>query len=109
MMYSDKKKSRLPLLAAGILVLAVIVGGLVWFLSGSQDDVKTESTAAVKAAVQRTAIQCYVVEGMYPPNLAYLEQNYGLQINQKDFVVVYDAFASNLPPSIQVTVRNQGN
>ena len=108
-MYSDKKRSRLPWIAAGILVVLVIVGGLLFFFFGSQEDVKTESTAAVKAAVQRTAIQCYVVEGMYPPNLAYLEQNYGLQVNQKDFVVIYDAFASNLPPSIQVTVRNQGN
>lgn len=107
MMYSDKKTSRLPYIAVGIIVLLVVFGGI-GMLFSSQNEVKDESAAAVKAAVQRTAVQCYVVEGMYPPDLAYLEENYGLRINQKDFVVVYDAFSSNLPPSIRVMARNQG-
>jgi hypothetical protein len=43
-----------------------------------------------------------VVEGVYPPNLAYLEDNYGLQINTRDFYVHYQAFSSNLPPEVRV-------
>ena len=57
--------------------------------------------------MQRSALQCYVVEGTYPPNLAYLEDNYGLTVNQEDFVVEYRAFSSNLPPSVTVVPSNQ--
>ena len=36
----------------------------------------------------------------------YLTENYGLQVNTEDFYVTYDAFASNLMPTI--TVRERG-
>ena len=39
------------------------------------------------------------------PDTFYLEENYGLQVNKKDFYVTYEAFASNLPPTVRVTVR----
>ena len=35
----------------------------------------------------------------------YLEENYGLQVNTRDFYVTYEAFASNLPPTIRVTAK----
>ena len=35
-------------------------------------------------AVQQSALQCYTVEGAYPPNLEYLEENYGLRVNTTD-------------------------
>ena len=55
--------------------------------------------------MQKRALQCYVVEGVYPPNLQYLEDNYGLEINTDDYYVTYDAFASNLPPSVWVSAK----
>ena len=33
----------------------------------------------------------------------YLEDHYGIEINHKDFYVTYEAFASNVPPSVFVT------
>lgn len=65
-----------------------------------------ESTRAIKTAVERCAMQCYVVEGAFPPSLAYLVENYGLQINEKEFYVSYDIFASNVPPAVKVIGRN---
>ena len=60
-----------------------------------------ESTRA-EEAVRRSALQCYVVEGVYPPDLAYLQDHYGLQVNTDNYYVVYEAFASNVPPTINV-------
>lgn len=104
-MYVDKKRKRWPgpVLALAVILTVVCVCRYAFPVSGR--DMDEESTRAVKAAVERCALQCYVVEGAYPSNLAYLEENYGLQINTEDFHVVYDAFASNLPPYVQVTVR----
>ena len=56
---------------------------------------------------RRSALQCYAVEGVYPPNLQYLEDNYGLQVNTKDYYVSYEAFASNLPPTVKVVNRKE--
>ena len=38
-------------------------------------------------------------------DLAYLQENYGLSVNTRDFYIHYDAFASNLPPDVRVEVR----
>ncbi len=104
-MYSDKKKRRWPLLK--LEVVCILMGTLAgWKVSGtSARDMEEESAVALLAAIQRSALQCYVVEGNYPPNLAYLEENYGLQVNTRDFYVVYDAFASNLPPYVSVLAK----
>ncbi|MCI8514488.1 MAG: hypothetical protein HFI93_07630 [Lachnospiraceae bacterium] len=102
-MYSDKKKKRWPFwigMAAAVLT-AVIFGSRAICVSGPE--LEAESAAALKAAIESRALQCYVVEGMYPPALSYLEENYGLQVNTEDYYVIYNAFASNLPPNVQVT------
>ena len=45
---------------------------------------------------------CYAAEGFYPPNLDYLKDRYGLQIDEKRYTVRYTAFAENLMPDITV-------
>ena len=104
-MYSDaeKRKNRwLPWLL-GFVLLAALCLFIAW--QNPERDLSEESAAAIQAAVERGALQCYVVEGIYPPDLQYLEDNYGLQINTHDFYVTYDAFASNLPPTVLVRAK----
>ena len=62
-----------------------------------------EGASAIKDAVRRTALQCYAVEGIYPPTLEYMQDNYGLEVNTRDYYIRYDIFASNVAPEITVT------
>lgn len=104
-MYVDKKRRRWPYAVAAavfFLIAALVIHRTV---AVSSQDLQEESAVALKAAIQKNALQCYVVEGVYPASLDYLEENYGLQINKDDFYVTYDVFASNLPPYVQVTPR----
>ena len=104
-MYSDAKKHRpgwLILVAALVVIVAALTAGIA---GGAGRDMSEEGAVAIRAAVQRSALQCYAVEGVYPPNLRYLEENYGLQVNTEDYYVTYDAFASNLPPTVIVTSK----
>lgn len=71
-------------------------------------DIREESRAAIRDAVVQAAVECYAVEGVYPASLDYLEENYGLVINHRDYIVSYEAFASNVLPSVQVLVRGEG-
>ena len=104
-MYSDKVR-KTTLLVAAVIVAALIAAGLaLWAVKAGERNLSEESSAALTDTILRSARQCYVVEGVYPPDLAYLEENYGLQINHRDFYVTYDAFAENLPPTVRVSIR----
>ena len=105
-MYVDKKRKKWPARALAGAGLLIAIGLWRLIVPASGRDMDEESERAIKAAVERCAMQCYVVEGAYPPSLAYLEENYGLQINKKEFYVSYDIFASNVPPAVKVISRN---
>ena len=100
-MYQDRvsHKQRNILL---ILLCAVVLACGYFAFSGSGSDVDEETVTAIRDAVRRSALQCYVVEGVYPPDVAYLQDHYGLQVNTDNYYVVYEAFASNVPPTINV-------
>lgn len=68
-------------------------------LSASSEE---ESLKILQDALLRATVQCYAIEGMYPPNVAYLEENYGVSINHDKYVVHYEVFASNILPGITV-------
>lgn len=99
------KKKVLWWLAGAALVLA-LAAAAVW--PGAAQDLREGSREAVRDAVVRSTVQCYAVEGVYPPNLAYLEEHYGLRVNQDTFIVSYDIFASNQMPDIRVLVKGEG-
>lgn len=104
-MYSDKVK-KTTLLLVCLMIFCVIVGGLAyWAVSSGNRNMQEESAAALQQAITDSARQCYIVEGVYPEDVAYLEDNYGLQINREDYFVAYEAFAQNLPPTVKVTMR----
>jgi hypothetical protein len=108
-MYSDKEK-QWPIWIAPVLALALVLVLLAFLmLRGSDKDLTEEGSAAIQEAVQRSALQCYTVEGIFPENLRYLEENYGLLVNKRDYYITYEAFASNLPPSVIVTPKADGS
>lgn len=53
-------------------------------------------------AIVRSAVQCYAIEGFYPPSIEYLEDNYGLVVDHDKYVVSYSIFASNIMPDVEV-------
>ena len=105
-MYHDRTSlspGRLVRRVLLVLVLAaVLVLGCAWGAGRVGADLDGQGAAALKNAVVRSAVQCYAVEGYYPENLDYLTDHYGLQINHDRYIVVYEAFASNLPPQVTV-------
>lgn len=103
-MYSDKESTGLGKV---LLILAIILVITAVMVLLPDDGMTDESAKAIRYAVERSARQCYVVEGVYPPNLEYLEDNYGLQVNRRDFYITYDAFASNMPPAVQVNLKKK--
>ena len=60
----------------------------------------------LEQALQRTAVACYAVEGVYPPDVAYMRTHYGLTYDESRYTVHYKLVASNFMPKIDVMVKN---
>jgi len=56
----------------------------------------------IEKSIKKAAIQCYALEGSYPPNIEYMKENYGIIINDKKYIYHYEIFASNIMPIIHV-------
>ena len=99
----NKRKSgfarRLVLALIVFAVLLVSVYLLVNKVGSASGQAETE---LVRDAVRSAVLTCYAVEGAYPANIDYLKEYYGLAYNEEAYMVLYDAFASNIMPSIVV-------
>ena len=73
--------------------------------SGTWPESGKQAAAGRRSAPQLCGL--YAAEGVYPPDLAYLEEHYGVQIDEERFTVSYVVFGSNLMPDI--TVLEQGS
>ena len=87
-----------------LLVPAVLCVLLVFMsaLSNLQEGRVSEGRQQLEDAVRRSAVACYAAEGIYPPNLEYLEEHYGIQVDRERYTVMYEVFASNLMPDVTV-------
>lgn len=77
----------------------------VWFLAAFHNletGQRDLARAQLEEALTRAAVACYAAEGAYPQSVDYLQEYYGVRIDEERFVVVYDAFAENLMPDITV-------
>ena len=92
-------------LSGYLLSLLLFLAVLFFFLFGvraMESKSEEESLASLRNAIQRACVQCYAIEGRYPPSVEYLEENYAVQINRKKYNVFYDGFASNVMPEITI-------
>ncbi len=87
----------MPVLIFSCLILFLSVG--IENVSSASDG---ESRQILQDAVLRATVQCYAIEGMYPPDMRYLEDHYGVVYDHSRYIVHYEAFAGNILPDIAV-------
>lgn len=94
----------------GFAILGLVICVILFFLtafSNLDNGKNLEDKAQLVNALHRAAVCCYAIEGAYPPDLAYLVEKYGVQIDTSRFTVSYELYASNLMPDITVLDRPQ--
>lgn len=100
-MKKQTRKLNIPLFLLPLLAVAVLLVFLA-SLSNLEQGRSEEDKRQLENALRRASVACYAAEGIYPPNLDYLREHYGIQIDETRYMVVYDVFASNLMPDITV-------
>jgi len=88
-----------PALVTVILMLFLVA------VSNLQAGNKEEGKEQLEQALRRCAVTCYATEGIYPPNVDYMKEHYGIQMDEEQYFVIYDIFAENLMPDITVLER----
>ena len=94
-------KFQIPAFLLPLLVIAALLIFLT-SLSNLEQGRSAEGKRQLEDALRQASVACYASEGIYPPDLDYLREHYGIQIDETRYTVVYDIFASNLMPDITV-------
>ena len=90
----------------GVLAALAVAGTLALVAAPAvAGALREQGAASERDAVLRAAAQCCAVEGSYPHTLRHLEEHYGLTVNHDDYAITYEAYASNVAPSVVVVPR----
>lgn len=107
--FEHKPFTVLQMLRRLLPVLLICVIFLLFIGSVSSVDASTtaKQEESLQSAIHRDMLQCYAIEGTYPPNLDYLKEHYGLTYDENTFFVDYQTLGSNILPD--VTVLRKGD
>lgn len=83
---------------AAVAVLLAFTSALGNLESGREG----EDIRQLQEVLQKGCVSCYAAEGIYPPDLEYLKEHYGIQIDEERYTVYYNRFAQNLMPDVTV-------
>jgi competence protein ComGC len=88
-----------------IIVSLVIILSAYNAMSSISSNRSEESIKALEDALMKASVQCYALEGGYPPDLEYLSDNYGVILDLETYYYHYDLQGSNIAPMIKVIKR----
>ena len=90
-----------------ILLTLMVVAGVVWGATMTQDQAAEQAQRLTEESIRRAAVQCYALEGIYPVNLQYLMDHYGIRPDTNRFIIHYRFIGDNLLPEIAVIPINR--
>ena len=96
-LFTFLKKCRFSLILTAVIILLCFGG-----IQSIGKTTNTEQLHSLENSIKRSVIQCYALEGTYPPNLQYLKDHYGLTYSEDDFFVDYQTYGSNIMPDITI-------
>ena len=104
-----RKKRFFNLTIASTLFCILWIAGFVVAVNRLEQNAAGEQRRALEAAIERDITSCYALEGMFPPDLEYLKQHYGLSYDEALFFVDYRPIAANIRPDYIIIERTEEN
>lgn len=106
-MKKEKNSSELFLRIIEFCIAVLLIIVLTVSLIRMSGESSREGREQLESIIVKSVMACYADEGVYPADLQYLEDHYGLQINRDKYIVRYESFAENLMPDITVLEKNR--
>ena len=95
--FMSRLRSAIP-----ILLTALVIYGVILAVTGTGRQATEQSRKMTYESIRRAAVQCYALEGIYPVNIEYLVDHYGIRPDRKRFVIHYQFIGDNILPDISV-------
>lgn len=95
-------RKRIRGLLLTVFIIAMILGSLTFGTVYIAKMSGRHGVQVTREAVRRAVVQCYAIEGIYPPNVEHLVNEYGLTYDATKYYIFYEIFASNIMPTIEV-------
>ena len=103
---TNMEKNRFSGRTIGLLVTLLLFAGVaavgLYGLRGTSAAAAREGLAATEDSIRSAVVECYALEGAYPPDLDYLEAHYGIHVDTSRYYVYYSAQGQNILPQITV-------
>lgn len=103
-----KWKKGSGLLKKNIFTIVLFTAFMIFLILSTRNIENTNSKESIKAlenALNKAIVECYAIEGYYPPDIEYLEKNYGISIDNKKYIIHYEIFASNIYPDVTIIIK----
>lgn len=104
--FYQKRKSHSLITYIPVLLLVLVLGFFVVFADSFSHSNRVHEKIILQNALDRGITQCYALEGIYPADLLYLEEHYGLTYNKEHFFVDYQYIGGNLRPDVTIIERD---
>jgi hypothetical protein len=92
----------------GKVIYVAIIGAIFFYLIFAMmrfgDGNADRQEESVRRIIDKALIQCYALEGSYPTELEAVEQ-YGVILDNKNFVFYYEWYGRNVKPILYVFKR----
>lgn len=98
----QKKEFTTGAVVITVLCFFVVLAVFLYAMGEVDQGSRQRQEEALQNAVNRDITICYAQEGRYPEDLKYLEDNYGLTWDKKEFSVKYQVVGANIRPYITV-------
>ena len=100
-----KRKNHIGQLLLWFIIFLLVISFFTICVNNVEKGNMNEGRNNLIEAVKKTAIHCFSIEGQYPQDVKYLEDNYGLKYNHDKYVIHYQLIGFNIMPDIFVTER----
>lgn len=102
-----KKKNPYISLLVSVALLAAVVLIFSYALNTLSKRNVFEQKNSLESFMRRSIVECYSVEGAYPPSLSHLEENYSLRYNKNYFFVDYQPIGENIMPEFTIIIKEE--
>lgn len=103
----DLKKRIFSTYTITIVVFVSVIILFIYGISAVSSSSVVNDKEILTDAINRNIVHCYCVEGMYPPDIKYMQDHYGLTYDDSKYIIDYEYIGANIMPNVMIIPRHQ--
>ena len=98
----ELSKRILSSFSLSIFIFIAVIMIFIFGISSISNSSVVNDQEILTEAINRDIVHCYCIEGMYPPNVKYMEDHYGLLYDSDKYIIDYEYIGANIMPKVMI-------